>query len=303
MKNLKMIFRIIIGVVFIASAILKLLSIDHFELYIYSFGFFNFFLTSLLSRLLISAEFILGFFLILKLYYSKTWWLTMFTMIGFTLFLIYTALFRNDANCHCFGSFIEINPVESIIKNGVIIGLLILIQKQKESTFKFSRWIASGIVLVTISLTFIVVPPDALFNKMYSPKSKVNEEALLTILSDSTLQDMNELHGNHMIAIFIPGCKFCKLSIQKFAYIFNQNNLNPNKLKIIVLGDQKGVEKFKIETEIDQFHLYSYQDPIPVIQAVYGSFPTILFLKDQTVIQVINYRGLDENVIINHVRP
>ena len=38
-------------------------------------------------------------------------------MIGFTLFLIYTAIYRNDANCHCFGSFIEINPVESIIKN------------------------------------------------------------------------------------------------------------------------------------------------------------------------------------------
>ena len=126
-----MILRLLIGVVFIASAVLKLFSIDQFEIYIYTFDIFNFFITSLLSRLLITFEFLLGVFLICKFFYQKTWWLTMLTMIGFTLFLIYTALFRNDANCHCFGSFIEVDPVGSIFKNIAIIVLLLFVKKQR----------------------------------------------------------------------------------------------------------------------------------------------------------------------------
>lgn len=302
MKHLKIILRLLIGVVFIASAVLKLLSIDHFELYIYSFGIFNFFLTSVLSRLLISFEFLLGIFLICKFYYQKTWWLTMLTMIGFTLFLLYTAIFRNDANCHCFGSFIEINPVESIFKNLAIIALLLLVKKENSWKFKYIFWLSGGIAIAALVASFIITPPDALYNKIYKPHSKVNQEALSKVLADSTLSEINKGDGTQIVAIFIPGCKFCKMSMQKLSNIFDQNHLDTTKLKVIVLGNDDQMKKFITETKTKKFPMYTYNQPILVFNAVYGVFPTILFMKDYKIVQIVNYRGLEESAIINHLK-
>ena len=122
------ILRIGIGGMFVIAAILKLMSIDEFEIYIYSFNVLNFLLTSFVSRIIIAGEFILGLFLILKINYKFTWNATMTVLILFTLFLIYVAIFRNDTNCHCFGQLVELSPVESIIKN-VIAMILLSIDK------------------------------------------------------------------------------------------------------------------------------------------------------------------------------
>ena len=127
-KLIKDILRIGIGGMFVIAAILKLMSIDEFEIYIYSFNVLNFLLTSFVSRIIIAGEFILGLFLILKVNYKFIRNATMTVLILFTLFLIYTAIFRNDTNCHCFGELVELSPVESIIKN-VIAMILMSIDK------------------------------------------------------------------------------------------------------------------------------------------------------------------------------
>ena len=115
-----------IGSVFVIAAILKLISIDEFEIYIYSFNLLSFFLTTFVSRIIIAGEFVLGLFLILGINYKFTWRTTFITLILFTLFLIYVAIFRQDSNCHCFGELIQLNPLESIIKNLILIVFLII---------------------------------------------------------------------------------------------------------------------------------------------------------------------------------
>ena len=67
MSKLNSAIRIGIGGMFVIAAILKLISVDEFEIYIYSFDIFGFVATSLLSRLLIAGELILGVFLIFKI--------------------------------------------------------------------------------------------------------------------------------------------------------------------------------------------------------------------------------------------
>ena len=116
-----MLIDIIIGSVFIIAAILKLISIDEFEIYIYSFNILSFFLTTFVSRIIIAAEFALGLLMILKINYKITWRIVFITLILFTLFLIYTAIFRQDSNCHCFGEIIQLNPIQSIVKNLILI--------------------------------------------------------------------------------------------------------------------------------------------------------------------------------------
>ena len=76
-------FRILIGCVFITSAILKYLAIDVFDLYIYEHNLFNLAITSTLTRLLIAAEFALGVFLIGNITIRFTYILTYIFLIGF----------------------------------------------------------------------------------------------------------------------------------------------------------------------------------------------------------------------------
>ena len=59
-KVIKFILRILIGGFFITTAILKLLSLDSFEIYIYSFNIFSFNLCAIIARLVIAAELLVG---------------------------------------------------------------------------------------------------------------------------------------------------------------------------------------------------------------------------------------------------
>ena len=82
-KYLKAVIRIGLGLFFIVSAILKLLSLDNFELYIYSFNLMNLTLCGLVARAIIACELLVGILLIIKVKYKFAWWLTLLMLIGF----------------------------------------------------------------------------------------------------------------------------------------------------------------------------------------------------------------------------
>ena len=129
-----------VGSVFIIAAILKLISIDEFEIYIYSFNILSFLLTTFVSRIIIAAEFALGLLLILNRNCKFIRRVTLIVLASFTLFLIYAAIFRHDSNCHCFGELVELSPLESIIKNLVMMALLVIGQRTKDKRHCNEQW-------------------------------------------------------------------------------------------------------------------------------------------------------------------
>ena len=97
--------RILVGLVFIASAILKYLSIDEFDLYIYDHNLFSISVTETLTRLLITAECLLGIMLMFNILARFVYYTTLTFLIGFTMYLfLLPYLFNVDiTNCYCFG--------------------------------------------------------------------------------------------------------------------------------------------------------------------------------------------------------
>ena len=169
---LRLLIRLLLGAFFIGTAVLKLLSIDNFEIYIYSFGIFSYTWTTFFSRLLIFIELLIGIGLILKIYFKQIWWLTMLMMVGFTLFLVYAAIFRNDSNCHCFGSLIELNPIQSILKNIITIALLFFIKNEESYDYKpvLKKWLVASTIVVSLVISFVLLPMDVIYNKICSEK-------------------------------------------------------------------------------------------------------------------------------------
>ncbi len=210
--------RILLGLMFIASAVMKVLSLDTFVIYVYSFKIFSFVLTEIAARLLIAFEMVLGLLLITKEKYKWTWWTATGLMAAFTLFLIYVSIFRNDENCHCFGDIIEVKPWVSIIKNVALLGVLMLVYgkcdrslclgwlKDEDGKERFlcglvpdrdvfcdgnnyPQWLK--IVIYSISglaifaATFVCFPPNAIFNKIFSRDDLVSTPTFEKAITDS----------------------------------------------------------------------------------------------------------------------
>ena len=299
---LKTILRIGIGAFFIASAILKLLSIDHFELYIYSFNIAGFTLSSLAARAIIAAEILVGVLLIAKVQYKAAWWLTMLMLIGFFLLLVYVILFRNDSNCHCMGELVEIKPSLSLIKNLVAIALMLFIRKEEDYRFRGRIAVLVGAFLAAIIPPFVLFPMDNFYN-MFSPNNaqNYNESEFNSFLQDSVMQGISLDKGSYIVGIVSSECEFCHTGCLKMSEMAANNTLDNSKILYFIWGDSSSVQRFREDTQIEAFR-YVPIHPIMAVRITNGSFPTFLFLRDGEVLKTANLRQLTEKDVVSHLQ-
>ncbi|MBO7647048.1 MAG: DoxX family protein [Bacteroidales bacterium] len=297
---LKMVLRILLGAFFIATAVMKLLSLDHFELYIFSFQIFSFVFSTIIARLVIAVEMILGFFLIFKILYKPTWWATMLMMCGFTLFLVYVAIFRNDSSCHCMGDLVELNPAWSIVKNVVTIALLLLIRKEPPAHFKGWRLVGILGLLAAFTATFILFPLDGVYNLFKKDKNIYNEEAFQSFMQDSVMKAQQLDTGNYIIGVVASGCKYCKVSAEKLHAISERNNLDDNRILMTIWGKEESLAEFEEITGDSKFR-YVPISPIVAVQLVNGRFPTYLYVHNGQVVKAADLRQLTERDMVDFI--
>lgn len=305
---------------FVCSAVLKLISLDSFEIYLYSLGLFDFVITALLARLLIAAEFVIGCFLILKLHYRFAWTATLLVLCAFTIFLVYVMMFREDDNCYCFGDIIKLKPEESILKNIITIFLLIITRKEKSHEYRHKILITSAITILSIAIPFFIMPADALYNMIYSRERKLNNEVfrktflenekkeLITIVS--TEQDLPDIvidstslyiQGKKMMIFITPGCKFCMTGMKKINIMAENLNINKNDIKIITFGHEKSIAGFIKETGSDSYEYWRITPP-EAIDICLGRFPTFVFMKNDSITGVYDYRQIDDKTMTKHLK-
>lgn len=315
----KITIRLLIGVFFIAAAVLKLISIDNFEVYIYSFNIFNFVTTTFLSRLLIFIELSLGLSLIFKIYYKQTWRFAVLMMVGFTIFLIYTLIFRNDSNCHCLGSLIELNPWQSILKNIIVLALLFIIKKEDNfgiktlSGQKIRRWLTAVVFLVSAVISFVIMPMDIIYNKIYSERESVNTVAFYESLSDSTYSEflrilpekiddsvvfeseirlMDVSEGRYIINYVLAGCKFCETGADKLTLMLDRHGIAHERLKFVIIGGDFSASKFIKATKTYDYEHWRIAVPT-MMNITFGRFPLYVIIEDGKIIHASDFRGIE----------
>ena len=305
--SLKEIVRYGIGSMFIIAAILKLISIDEFELYIYSFDILDFLLTTLFSRLLIAGELVLGLLLVFKMCYKFTWRATLSVQIVFTLFLAYVLVFRNDSNCHCFGELVELSPLESIVKNIVVIGGLFFIKTQRRRDAETqSKFVKKILLAAAVIIPFVVTPMDSVYKMIYSSEKEISTvdfyETLDKVVKmdfvdndivfDSTAQI--KMDGKQMVVIVSSGCKYCRLGVKKLSMMMRKNDIKSDNVKIFIWGSREGILNFKDETLTDDFS-YWHIMPHEAVDITLGRFPTFIILEEKEIVNISDFRDIDES--------
>ncbi len=222
----------------------------------------------------------------------------MLMMAGFTLFLVYAAIFRNDSNCHCFGSLVELKPMQSIFKNIIVIALLFVIKNDESHDYKpvLRKWLIALTLVVSFVISFVLLPMDVVYNKIYSDNEEVNEAAFYESLSDSTYFELQ--HGRYLINYALAGCKYCKIGAEKATMMFDRHGIDHSRLKFFVGGNDEAIERFvEITGTSDYEH---WKIPAPQFMAItYGKFPLFVFIEDGNIVKAGDFRILDDEMIVS----
>ena len=290
-QSFKYVFRVLLGILFLFSAGAKLVGIDAFELYLFSFGWFSLGTAYLLARLVIAAEFTLGILLIANFWPKLAFWGSLALLGGFTIFLIGLSVSGNRDNCNCFGELINLNPLQSIWKNvGMLAVLLLSAGVQPFRIRRKGLWFALAAV-VPLAAVLIISPPDNWRYDSYVGRDMLNEPAFREALDQGILPH-SVVEGDHVVCFFSLRCNFCRMSARKLMTLRERGDFTDAPIiALIGRGEDTDTAPFLAETGFrpDEVH---FIEPADFLRITNGAMPLILVMHDATVVEKYNYRNL-----------
>ncbi len=200
------IFRVILGSLFILSAISKLFPIEAFDLTIVNQGITNWSVAPYLSRFIISVELFLGISFFINPFVKKiSIPFSFLLLVVFCVHLTYLiATGSGSKNCGCFGELIPMSSVEALIKNLILIFLLFLVNKyflfEKKLNYSFAFAVFSivfgGMFLIFQIKPYNIPPKDEIQTQMNdsvvtvapSPSKKKSDTVQVTTKTSNTEQ-------------------------------------------------------------------------------------------------------------------
>lgn len=293
--------RMLLGIFFIVSAVAKLIDIDRFEVYIFSYNILSLNTSFLVARMVIICEMLVGFGLVANLF--KRWVDTcaMLMLVGFTLFLGYASLIGREDSCQCMGALVDIDPTRSILKNALLILLLLFAMGARPWQWR-PRWFVwlPAVIAPTVTV-FILSAPD---NWLFGPSDEIYnaDEFATAIQPDGLLDTLNLDEGRHVLAFLTPGCPFCRMADEKLTHICRRNDLDSAAFVYLCPTADSTLAPLTLDTTT--FIRPSYLIPsLTYALITYGQRP-IVFLTDQgRVVGTCHYRNIDERRLVEFLDP
>ena len=288
-----------IGVFFLISAYVKLFPIEILEIATVETGLINWSLSPIIARLIIASEFFFGLSLILNIKPKIISTLTALSLIVFTIYLIYILIFQGkDVNCNCFGLFMVMNPIESILKNLVLLIIICLLYFQNKA-IKYPKEI---IVITLIFLISILIPFIA--NPISYSKSKYEYNLNKPFLMDFSILYSNPnvekpkidlRKGKHLVTFLSSSCQHCIVAAYNLQLIAKRN---PDKsIYFFINGDKNDLKKFHNLTK--SAHVpHSILQAKPLLLLAGNTLPRIFLINNSYVEKIVHPNDIEESEII-----
>ena len=293
--------KILLGLVFIISAVLKLLEIDHFELYIYSFHVFSLNFSFLAARAAIIAELVLGIGLIANYLHKLMWWGSVAMLLGYSFILVCAIYFGRTDNCHCFGDFFQLTPKQSLIKNAVLLAFFFIIYDMEGWETSFRWLLLSFSIIVATTGVFLISPPDNYAD--YSDEHHLQVELFNEMIDQSPLDKLNLRNGKQIVCFFSSGCEYCEMAAQKISLIQRHNGFHAGRVSYVFMGSKEGIAKFYKQSGSVRYKTLLFNDMSSLIKVVNGDFPVVVLLQDGQVVREYGFRNINEEEIKEFMAP
>lgn len=307
MKVFKIICCLLIGGVFIYSGYTKLDPIEPFEYTFVDLGIINWQLAPFIARFFIGIEWFIGVLLILNinlnLYAYK---LAKAVLIFFSVYLLLVIIILgNKGNCGCFGTYIEMTPLQALIKNVIMLVVLLFLGKSHSGwnmNIKFYKLLIITLSTTAIALPFILEPIQLNYSEAYLNKPEDHYKLELDLLyKDAELYTPppSLSHGKHIISFMSAGCPHCRIAAKKIRIMYERDNSLP--FYIVLTGNEKGVNAFFEDTHAENVP-YCKLNGRSFFQLGGTSFPAIFMVNNSMVEGELNYYNLNEAEIENWLK-
>lgn len=286
--------KVLLGLVFIVSAVLKVFDMDRFEIYVYSYHFFNLNFSFFVARAAIILELVLGVGLLSQTMHKLYWWGSVAMLGGYSLLLIYALTLGRTDSCHCFGDFLQLDPKQSLIKNGVLLVLFLLIYKMDSWRTPF-RWLMLIITIMASSIgVFVASPPDNMANS--DPAHNLQIELFEEMLDEAPLDSLHLDEGKQMVCFFSAGCEYCQTAARKLSLMQQFHGFPRERITYLFMGGEAEVSRFYELSESEHYREVIYPDS-RMLKAVNGNLPTIVFMENGEVVKECGLRDMQEDEI------
>lgn len=288
--------KVLLGLVFIVSAVLKVVDMDQFEIYIYSYHFFSLNFSFLVARFAIIIELVFGIGLVSNTLHKLYWWGSMAMLAGYTLLLIYALIIGRTDSCHCFGELLPFDPKQSLVKNGVLMALFLLVYRAKEKKTPF-RWLILCIAIMASSIgVFVASPPDN-YTDNYLPDQSLQPELFDAMLQEKPFDSLNLTQGKQVVGFFSTGCEYCQMAAHKLSLMQQFYGFPAENITYVFMGNEEGIAKFYEKSESAHYRDVLCSDMVQLLKVVNGNFPTIVLVEDGAVVHEYGFRNMREEEI------
>jgi len=285
--------KVLLGLMFIVSAVLKVFDTDRFEIYIYSYHFFSLNFSFLVARAAIIIELVLGIGLVSNTLHKFYWWGSMAMLFGYTLLLIYALVIGRTDSCHCFGDFLQFNPGQSLLKNMALMLLFLLVYRAKEWKTPFS-WLIFSLALMASTIgVFVASPPDN-FTSAYDSDQNLQDELFYDLLNESPLDHLNLTEGKQVICFYSTGCEICQMAAQKLSLMQQFYGFPAENITYVFMGSEEGIVKFYEKSQSAEYRNVLYDNLVDLLKAINGQFPTLVFIEDGEIVYEYGFRDMKE---------
>jgi hypothetical protein len=289
--------NILLGLLFLFSAYTKLDPIELFEFSFIEINVANWFTAPYIARLFLSLEFFTGILFLLNINGGNKK-LAQFSIVLLLVFIVYLSgiilIEGNNGNCGCFGTYIKMTPLESIIKNVLLISLtsilLLLPSKTNFSTNNLVFWsagIASMVTPFILNPVSTSHPPD---------KNEINYSLKLESLyvpEKTDIPNIDLRKGKRVIAFLSLTCPHCKIGAHKLNIIHKEQPELP--IYFILNGEKSDLENFLIESKTTDIK-YSFMTQKEGFLNNSGfNLPAILWVNNGMVEHKTKYTELNKN--------
>lgn len=286
--------KVLLGLVFIVSAVLKVFDMDRFEIYVYSYHFFSLNLSFLVARAAIILELVLGIGLLSQTMHKLYWWGSVAMLGGYSLLLIYALTLGRTDSCHCFGDFLQLDPKQSLVKNGVLLVLFLLVYKMDSWRTPF-RWLILILAIMASSIgVFVASPPDNMANT--DPAHNLQIELFEEMLDEAPLDSLHLDEGKQIVCFFSAGCEYCQTAARKLSLMQQFHGFPRERVTYLFMGGEAEVSRFYELSESERYREVIYPDS-RMLKAVSGNLPTIVLMENGEVVKECGLRDMQEDEI------
>ncbi len=294
--------RLIVGLIFIFSAIVKLFPAEILEIAIVETGLMSWALAPFVARLLIAFELFLGIVLITGLYPRLIIKVSLATLLIFTVYLLIILLTQgNQDNCNCFGMLFFMTPFESVLKNIILI-ILLLISLRLSS---INKWRFSLITLISIGIISIVasfVSAPIILRSDFPVPGQINYALNFDLIynnPDTEEPEVNLKEGKWILVFLSTSCKQCVVAGYRLSVI--NNSIKNLPLYFFINGDDEGIKEFHFQTKTRDIP-YSNIKAQPMVYYTGGRLPTFFWIEDGVLVNQTGTYNFTGNDIINWLK-